>query len=216
VPANLIAYDTVLRWDQICVTEHCEPTPCDVCIVELTRDDGATWIELARFDQASDPAWADNVADPTDWRPAQVNLSPYVGMQVRIRFRLQSDPLLELDGWYVDNVRVSSPDCLLLGVGDPAASGVLEFLPPSPNPVRGGTRFAWTLPSAESRVDLAIYDVSGRMVRLERFGAQAPGVHTWAWDARDGRGQPLADGAYFARLAVGGRTQVRKVTLLGR
>ncbi len=203
-----------LRWDQICVTEHCEPTPCDVCIVEVSGDGGTTWTEIARYDQASDPAWADNVADPTDWRPAEASLAAVAGQQALIRFRLQSDQLLELDGWYVDNVRVGDASCELVSAGDPARPAALEFLPAWPNPARGPTRLSWTLPAPEERVDLAIHDVSGRLVRLERLGPQAAGVHGWSWDGRDARGRTTPAGAYFVRLLAGRHTLHRRLVRL--
>jgi hypothetical protein len=46
VPSVLVP-GAMLRWDQICITEHCAPTPCDVCIVEVSGDAGDTWTEIA-------------------------------------------------------------------------------------------------------------------------------------------------------------------------
>ena len=69
-----------------------------------------------------------------------------------------------------------------------------------PNPFRtGGTiRFGIDRPS---RVSLAIYDVSGRRVKLlvdERlFGV---GDHEFRWDARDDAGRIVSSGVYFCRL----------------
>jgi flagellar hook assembly protein FlgD len=63
-------------------------------------------------------------------------------------------------------------------------------------------------------VDLAIYDVAGRMVRHERMGPKEPGYHVWVWDGRDDRGRPVATGAYFARLVAGERSLDRKLLKL--
>ncbi len=213
IPSNLTT-GLFLRWDQICITEHCEGTPCDVCIVEVSTNDGGSWTEVARFDQASDPAWADNVADPTDWRPAEVSLLPFAGQQALVRFRLQSDQLLELDGWYVDNVRVAMASCEAVGVEDVRALDALEFLPPSPNPARGQARFSFALPRSESRVDIALYDVGGRLVRMEHVGPRAPGLHSWVWDGRDRHGRRAASGVYYARLLAGTQILTRKVLML--
>lgn len=211
VPSRLRGYST-LQWDQICITE----AGFDFCIVEVSSDDGGTWTEVARYDQAFDPGWADNVADPTDWRPASVDLSAYTGQTVNVRFRLQSDSNLEFDGWYVDNVRVSTPDCELLDAPRPLAVGRVEFLAPSPNPVRGSTRLAFLLPASEARVDLAIHDVSGRLLRYERMGAKGPGLHSWTWDGRDGEGRALASGVYYARLVAGTESRTRQILKLAQ
>ena len=211
---SVLVPGAVLRWDQICITEHCTPTPCDVCIVEVSGDGGGSWTEIARYDQASDPGWTDNVADPTDWRPAEASLSAFAGQQVLIRFRLQSDPLLELDGWYVDNVRVSDAACELVAADDPALPRALAFLPPSPNPSRGTVRLTWALPDREERVDLAIHDLAGRLVRLEHLGPHPAGLHGWSWDGRDSGGRSIAAGAYFVRLLAGRHTLHRTIVRL--
>jgi hypothetical protein len=72
----------------------------------------------------------------------------------------------------------------------------------SPNPFRGVTTLHYTL-ATESRIDLSIYDTSGRFVaRLDR-GRRDAGRHTAAWDGRDAAGRSLGAGAYFVRLASG-------------
>ena len=213
VPSRLTT-GTMLRWDQICITEHCEGTPCDVCIVEVSADDGATWTEVARYDQASDPAWTDNVADPTDWRPAFVELGAWAGRQILVRFRLQSDQLLELDGWYVDNLRVSTSSCEAVAVGDGPLPRALEMLPPFPNPARGAVELRYLLPSKAERVDLSIHDVHGRLVWMERLGPRAAGAHAARWNGRDAGGRDVASGMYYAKLRIDGTSLTRKVLRL--
>ncbi len=209
VPTRLRGLST-LQWDQICITE----AGYDYCIVEISTDGGGTWTELARYDQTSDPRWEDFVAEPTDWRHESIDLSAYTDDLVHIRFRLQSDQNLEFDGWYVDNVQVSTPDCILLGAPGPVAVGRVEFLPPSPNPIRTSTRLGFVLPTPVDRVDLAIYDVGGRLLRYERLGAKQPGSHSWVWDGRDDDGRSLASGVYYARLLAGTDTRTRRLLKL--
>ncbi len=95
-------------------------------------------------------------------------------------------------------------DCTnIVGVEPGPAAPALAFMPPAPNPVRTTARMPFVLPMAEKRVELGIYDVQGRLRRLERFGPMQAGSHSWTWDGRDGRGEPMASGVYFARLMVG-------------
>lgn len=211
VPAKLRAGST-LEWDQICITE----ATFDYCIVELSANGGASWTELARFDQAADPRWGDNVAEPGDWRHESVSLAPWVNQEVVVRFRLQSDQLLELDGWYVDNVAIADPGCLTVAVGNDGVPGALLLFAPSPNPVRSHARLGFALPAREEKVEIGIYDVTGRVVRFERLGAREPGVHSWTWNGLDGSGRPAASGAYFVRLNAGAASRTQKLLKLAQ
>lgn len=51
------------------------------------------------------------------WTPASLDLTGYAGGTVQIRFRIQTDAAVHLDGWYIDDVVVHSstpaPDLLL-------------------------------------------------------------------------------------------------------
>ena len=211
LPAKLRAHST-LEWDQICITE----ATYDFCIVEISADDGATWTELARYDQAADPRWEDFVAEPGDWRHESISLEGYSNQEVVVRFRLESDTNLEFDGWYVDNVTIADPGCLTVSVGGGALPRAVLFLPPAPNPVRSSARLSFALPSREERVDVGIYDVSGRVVRFERLGARDPGFHSWTWNGLDGQGRPVASGAYFVRLNAGSRSLTQKLLKLAQ
>nr|WP_276316359.1 S8 family serine peptidase [Paenibacillus artemisiicola] len=64
---------------------------------EITTDGGATWTELASFNGSS----YDN-----QWELFGYDLAPYAHQQVRFRFHLQSDSIVNMAGWYVDNFKV--------------------------------------------------------------------------------------------------------------
>jgi hypothetical protein len=82
----------------------------------------------------------------------------------------------------------------------------------SPNPFNATTRITFTLPQP-GMVSLAIYDVSGRLVRSGIGQTQGSplqaGVHHLEFDASD-----LPSGIYFARLTVAGWSQTQKMVLL--
>lgn len=197
---------SVLNFDQICITE----AGFDYGIVELSQDNGQSWIELVRYDEGLYPEWADLVAGPTDWKHATLDLSSYAHHRVLVRFRLISDSNLEHDGWYVDNLAINAPGCLNVAVGD-VSPNRLAFLPPSPNPVRGSARMSFVIPTVEERVQIEIFDVQGRARVSRTLGPLAAGSHSWMWDGRDSQGRPLASGAYFARLTVGSKSMMQRV-----
>jgi len=81
-----------------------------------------------------------------------------------------------------------------------------------PNPARGGTSVHFVLP-ADERVELVLFDVSGRQVRQLARGTYAAGAHDVAWDGRDADGRAAAPGVYLARLK-GGRTNATQSLVL--
>lgn len=101
-----------------------------------------------------------------------------------------------------------------LAVGD-AAPRALFLASPAPDPLRAGARatLRFGLP-ADAAATLALYDVGGRRVRELAGGRLAAGEHAVALEASDARGRALASGLYFVRLESGGRTLVRRVTVL--
>jgi hypothetical protein len=71
----------------------------------------------------------------------------------------------------------------------------LALFPAFPNPFNSSSAVSYQL-SAISRVNLSVYDFSGRVVETLVNGYQAPGRHHLVWNARD-----VAAGEYFIRLS---------------
>ncbi len=100
-----------------------------------------------------------------------------------------------------------------VGIGEvprPDAGPVLEAA--SPNPFSHRARIGYTLPTA-GRVEIAVFDVSGRRVATLVDGMRPAGAHEAMWDGRDGTGRPAVPGVYFTVLDLGGERRVRKLVL---
>jgi uncharacterized repeat protein (TIGR01451 family) len=82
-----------------------------------------------------------------------------------------------------------------------------------PNPFRGATTIVCDLPRG-GRVNLAVFDVSGRLVRTLVDGEMGPGRYQPEWDGRDGLGRSAAPGVYFVRLRAGDFLATRRVVRL--
>ncbi len=99
------------------------------------------------------------------------------------------------------------------GVNDGVAFG-LSFRNVFPNPSRDFATFDFDVASvalaqgASTPVDVRIYDVRGREVRMLQ-GVATPGTQRLSWDGRNTAGEETAPGVYFARLTVG-ETQLQK------
>lgn len=99
----------------------------------------------------------------------------------------------------------------------PGTESRFNFAGAGPNPAGGATTWRFTLPAAAT-VDLAIYDVRGRLVRELGRGEKNAGEHAVGWDSRDARGRRVPAGTYFGKLKVsaGDRSgvKVRKIIIL--
>jgi len=82
-----------------------------------------------------------------------------------------------------------------------------------PNPFNPSTTIRYELP-AHSTVQLAIFGVDGKLVRVLASGAKPMGRYEATWDGRDANGSPVASGVYFYRLNAGSFSETRKMVLM--
>lgn len=90
---------------------------------------------------------------------------------------------------------------------------VFQVYPPSPNPVASRMLLAFDLPEA-SLVQAAVYDASGRLVRVLADGTLPAGKHQRDWNRRDQAGASVPAGIYFLRLDAGTHRDQRKIVVL--
>ena len=95
----------------------------------------------------------------------------------------------------------------------PGPAGV-EFAPPRPTPAVGRATLHYTL-SRSARVSLAVFDATGRRVRvLEPAQQKAADRYDVVWDGQDDDGRAVSPGLYVARLEVAGGAIERRVPFL--
>ena len=89
-----------------------------------------------------------------------------------------------------------------------------EFIlyPLYPNPFNNQTTISFHL-SAPGKVEMAIFDVLGREVRVQQAAPlqewYSAGYHSVVWNA-----EGYSSGIYFCKLETGGKVQVRKMILM--
>ena len=81
-----------------------------------------------------------------------------------------------------------------------------------PNPTVGAANVHFVLP-ADERVELVLFDVTGRQVKHLAAGLYSAGPHDVRWDGRDESGRAAAPGVYLARLK-GARTSATQHLVL--
>jgi hypothetical protein len=82
-----------------------------------------------------------------------------------------------------------------------------------PNPLNPLTTLTYFL-AAPGHVRLAIYDVEGRLVATVVDDSGQRGRGSAVWNGKDGNGEAVSSGVYFARLEAGGGVDTRKITLI--
>jgi flagellar hook assembly protein FlgD len=76
------------------------------------------------------------------------------------------------------------------------------------------TEVSYGVPEAAGPVTIAVYSVSGKLVRVLVDGEQEAGFQSVVWDGRDEGGAPVASGVYFCRMNAAGFQDVAKMILL--
>lgn len=89
----------------------------------------------------------------------------------------------------------------------------LELRQNTPNPVRAGTSIQFVLPRADA-VDLRVFDVTGRAVRVLSAGQWPAGSHAVAWDGRNDAGVAVPAGVYYYRLVTPEGSASRRMTVV--
>jgi hypothetical protein len=84
---------------------------------------------------------------------------------------------------------------------------------PMPNPTRSGSSIGFTVPRS-MHVDLAIFDVTGRLVRKVVEGIRDTGEYVAEWDGRTANGDRAASGPYFVRLFAEDVVLSEKIVLM--
>jgi hypothetical protein len=171
-----------------------EPTYQTNDLLLIKRVPGSGWVWEQTFGGAG-----------SDWGNSIVHLG---GGYYLVSGQTGSTPAGDYDAWLL---MLKEPEA-----GVPAGSRKAE-LPhlavPGPNPVSASTTVRFDLPEAMG-VQVAVYDVSGRMVALLARGHLEAGAHASMWDGNNLEGRPVSPGVYLVTLSAGEYTATRKAVVL--
>ena len=115
---------------------------------------------------------------------------------------------------YFDNLRVVKQD-FLIGVKDRQVPLPTRMILGQnyPNPFNAVTTVPFYLPR-RSEVELAIYDLRGRLVKRLLSRELESGSHSVTWRGDNATGAHVASGVYLIRLQANGRSLTRQMVLL--
>ncbi|MCZ6820048.1 MAG: T9SS type A sorting domain-containing protein, partial [Calditrichaeota bacterium] len=86
-----------------------------------------------------------------------------------------------------------------------------------PNPFNPETQIQYEIPKfgkAKVQVSLAIYNVTGQLVRRLVDEKKAPGVYRVTWDGKNGSGIGMSSGTYFYTIKAGDFKDSKKMLLV--
>ncbi len=98
---------------------------------------------------------------------------------------------------------------------DPGAAipGEARLYPSFPNPFNPQTNIHFFIPKTD-RVEMHVFDITGRLVRSLINREMAAGWHTIKWDGLDQNGALLSSGTYILQMLSGDLMLSQKLTLL--
>jgi hypothetical protein len=83
----------------------------------------------------------------------------------------------------------------------------------APNPTKDKTTIHYSISKA-TQVNVAIYDVQGRVVCELISELHEPGKHHVTWDGLDAQGRTVSSGIFFCKLATDNSTSIHKLILI--
>ncbi|TMQ66474.1 MAG: hypothetical protein E6K78_06350 [Candidatus Eisenbacteria bacterium] len=103
----------------------------------------------------------------------------------------------------------------LIAVPDEGPTAARLFAP-RPNPAYRRARVDYGVGAGEAgqALEIAVFDLGGRKLRVLASERAAPGRATAVWDLRDAAGLKVPAGVYFVHLTLGHRTETQRFVVL--
>jgi hypothetical protein len=179
----------------------------DYVQVSISDNDGASWYPLqgkyshsgTNFQAAGTPVYEGRKGE---WVREAISLNPYMGKNIKLRFKLKADYGKQFDGFYYDDFNIS---IIPITTGVPDANNSMAFLGnPYPNPATNRVEISYLLPAIAAKAELQLLTPAGIIVSRTILGQQSgnSGIDIGS----------LAPGIYFARMVSAGiQSPVRKL-----
>ncbi|MBN2542854.1 T9SS type A sorting domain-containing protein [bacterium] len=195
--------------------------------VEMSTDRGVTWFQIVPdggythliYNNPASPFEANTpcYSGPCDWAEATFFIYDLPG-EILIRFRFGSDGYVTEEGWYIDDIEISTGiSSFILDPEQGWLPDKVELSQNYPNPFNSQTSIEYSVPASQTKdtdVSIEVYDIRGRAVKSLFSGKQEAGFHRIMWDGTDNNGAMIPTGIYMYRLRVGDTTLQKKCLLI--
>lgn len=213
----------MIFWDWLDAEEQTATLAWDCALVEISTDGGSTWDNLAPVGGYSHlknsnpmnplpegtPCWSGYHA----WREETFDLGAYEGATVRFRFRFASDANVTEEGWYIDDVTVTSTTTGIDGEQLLPLPSEFALAQNTPNPFNPVTTIRYAL-REDGPVTIRIYNVAGKVVATLVDAKETAGFRSVVWDGTDDVGRKVASGVYLYGMEAGSFSDRRVMILL--
>jgi len=119
-----------------------------------------------------------------------------------------------LEDTAVANAVVLEPVLAAPAIEPATEAQALELYRPTPNPFESTTRFAYAITAGVEQVDIGVFDLAGRRIRVLAHGSRGVGRYEVAWDGHTDTGTRVRNGVYFLRASMGSDLRIARITYL--
>ena len=114
--------------------------------------------------------------------------------------------------WF-DDMQITTP--YVIGIDQKSTDIIktFELVDCYPNPFNGAIQIEYSIPRS-ANVQAALFDVTGRKIRVLQNKKLSAGLHRLKWNGRNDHGQIMPSGMYLLRLRSEGKTLTRKLLFI--
>ncbi|UCC80381.1 MAG: Omp28-related outer membrane protein [Candidatus Zixiibacteriota bacterium] len=216
------SYDENNRTGEVTITVYCEATPSvsNLKMRVAITESGIQWqapngsnVHEQTFrhmiPNAAGESFTINQGDTQQFTYQFIIPNPLRPDYCDIIAFVQSDQNKEI----LQGGKIGIPDLVPLDVyDDPSSPNNFALKQNYPNPFNATTRIDFL--AEGGKVNLAVYNVTGSLVKTLVDGPLEAGIHSIVWDGKDNGGSDVSSGIYFYRLSDSSGESVRRMALL--
>jgi hypothetical protein len=185
--------------------------------IHLSTNNGSSWTPLEGL--YTNPGSPNQPAEPLydgfmlSWIKESIDISQYIGYDIKLRFQLISDNYIEEDGWYIDDIVVVAYEEIPTNITSIDIIEEYNLQQNYPNPFNPSTKIKYQIPE-NSFVSLIVFDLLGNEVTTLVDEYMPAGVYKVEFSSHSGKARNLPSGVYFYTLIAGDYMDTKKMLLV--
>jgi hypothetical protein len=179
----------------------------DYCKIQISKDFGNTFKHINWFNVTRYTGWDASTYDvaKSQWFLDGFDLSEFVGDTIYLQLELESIPLTNKDGWYVDDLKIGDYPVTVKDNAD--LNGTINTTI-YPNPVKASTEISFYLPKSGD-MKISIYNDLGQLVQDVINSNLNQGLNIIPVDLTN-----MHNGTYFVRLNFDGLNDIMPFVII--